>query len=103
MRRESWLVPADTLRHLLASRDIVTATVALHRFVYERLAPCDLWFFRLLSPTAHARKPRLLDVASPLSVMVLRHALADRAADVYGHLIRARAQGWHCLIRACQV
>ncbi|PYR75693.1 MAG: hypothetical protein DMF86_14620 [Acidobacteria bacterium] len=82
LRRESWLVPADTLRHLLASRDIVTATVALHRFVYERLAPCDLWFFRLLSPTAHARKPRLLDVASPLSVMVLRHALADRAAHI---------------------
>jgi hypothetical protein len=28
--------------------------------------------------------------------------VADRGADVYSHLVRARALGWHCLVRACQ-
>jgi hypothetical protein len=28
--------------------------------------------------------------------------VADRGADVYSHLYRARALGWHCLVRACQ-
>ena len=67
---------------MLASRDILTATAALHRFVFERLAPRDLWFFRLLSPSARVRKPHFLDMASPLSVMVLRHALTHRVSHV---------------------
>jgi hypothetical protein len=29
-------------------------------------------------------------------------SVADRGADVYAHLARARAIGWHCLVRACQ-
>jgi hypothetical protein len=29
-------------------------------------------------------------------------SVADRGADVYSHLCRARALGWHCLVRACQ-
>ena len=29
-------------------------------------------------------------------------SVADRGADVYAHLVRARALGWHCLVRACQ-
>jgi hypothetical protein len=29
-------------------------------------------------------------------------SVGDRGSDVYSHLYRARALGWHCLVRACQ-
>lgn len=29
-------------------------------------------------------------------------SVGDRGADVYSHLYRARALGWHCVIRACK-
>ena len=29
-------------------------------------------------------------------------SVADRGADVYSHLVWARALGWHRLVRACQ-
>jgi uncharacterized membrane protein YgdD (TMEM256/DUF423 family) len=29
-------------------------------------------------------------------------SVGDRSSDVFGHLVQARALGWHCLIRVCQ-
>jgi hypothetical protein len=82
LRRESWVVPARTLRQIVSGGDVLSATAALHRFVRERLAPHDLWFYHFTGLTGRLRKPRLLDIESPLSTMVLRHALTHRVRHV---------------------
>ena len=43
-----------------------------------------------------------LEAIGPVPEGAIWVSVADRGADVYSHLYRARALGWHCLIRACQ-
>ena len=43
-----------------------------------------------------------LEAIGPVADGATWVSVADRGADVYSHLYRARALGWHCLIRACQ-
>lgn len=43
-----------------------------------------------------------LEAIGPVAEGATWVSVADRGADVYSHLYRARALGWHCLVRACQ-
>jgi hypothetical protein len=46
--------------------------------------------------------PETLEAIGPVPEGATWVSVADRGADVYAHLARARALGWHCLVRACQ-
>jgi Transposase DNA-binding len=43
-----------------------------------------------------------LEAIGPVPAGATWVSVADRGADVYSHLARARALGWHCVVRACQ-
>jgi hypothetical protein len=82
LRRSSWYVPTSLLRPLLHSGDSPNVAIALRRWFHTHLAPDELWFFRSHRSNRRGEKPRLLDLASPLSVNAFRHALAGGAKHV---------------------
>jgi len=82
LRREAWWAPTATVAQLLGDSDPVRATLSLRSWVRARLAPVDLWFYRLPNVGRHGEKPRLLDLASPLSTVAFRRALAGGSTYV---------------------
>jgi hypothetical protein len=76
LRRESWAINIAALLDMFHAQDAVRSTLELRRWIHGHLSPIDLWFYRLPRSGVRGQKPRFLDLANPLSVMLLRRALA---------------------------
>jgi hypothetical protein len=75
LRRESWCAPVTVLVRAIKGTDLVTRAIALRRWFYEHVTKEDLWFYRLTRCGERGRKPRFLDLASPLSTAAFWHVL----------------------------
>jgi hypothetical protein len=82
LRRDTWCVPIALLGPLLGS-DSLAAAAALRRWFHERIAAEDLWFYRLPRLGSAGNKPRLLDLASPLSTSAFKHAITSHEHAVF--------------------
>ena len=67
LRRESWVVGQDFWDGLPRERTSIRFAACLRELVQDRLAPVDLWYYQSRQGLPGRRKPRFLDLRSPLS------------------------------------
>lgn len=82
LRRERWRARVTSILSLCDAKNPVRSAVLLRRWVHLHLIPHDLWFYRLPRDGERGRKPRFLDLVSPLSAMAFRRALTGTASHV---------------------
>lgn len=81
LRRESWVLGQDFWGDLPRERSSIRFAACLRELMQDRLAPTDLWYYQSLQDWPRHRKPRFLDLRSPLSAYAFQRELTGPASE----------------------